>query len=102
MLRVLKKDKVVVLTGKNRGAVGEILELCTKTNQIKVKDVAVATRHMKPRKRGDVGGIMKSESFIDLSNVMPICGSCNKPTRVGAKLAGTQKLRICKRCGEVM
>ncbi|HLB93755.1 MAG TPA: 50S ribosomal protein L24 [Candidatus Babeliales bacterium] len=103
MMRVLKKDKVFVLTGKNRGATGEVVEICPKTNQIKVKDVAVAIRHMKPRKRGDVGGIVKSEAFIDLSNVMPICGSCNKPTRVGAKMTGdNQKARICRRCGEVM
>lgn len=103
MMRVLKKDKVFVLTGKNRGATGEVVEICPKANQIKVKDVAIATRHMKPRKRGDLGGIIKSEVFIDLSNVMPICGSCNKPTRVGAKmLDNNQKARICKRCGEVM
>lgn len=102
-MRVLKKDKVFVLTGKNRGATGEVLELCPKSNRIKVKDVAVMTSHVKPRRQGETGGIIKAEAFIDLSNVMPVCGTCNRPTRVGVKqVENGKKVRVCKRCAEVM
>src|SRR3990167_10121162 len=98
MMRILKKDKVFVLTGKDRGVTGEVLELRPKTNQIKVKDVAVVTRHVKPRRQGETGGIIKAEAFINLSNVMPICGACQKPTRVGSKLNDSgKKVRVCKR-----
>ena len=102
MKRVIKKDKVLVLIGKNRGAIGEVLEFLPKKNRIKVKDVAIVTRHVKARKAGEQSGIIKSESFINMSNVMPICKSCNKATRVGAKVIGEKKVRICIRCKEAM
>ena len=83
MKNILKKnDKVMVVTGKDKGKVGEILELCWKYDKIKVRNVNIVTRHQKPRKQGDVGGIMKKESFIHVSNVMPIDSMTGKPVRL--------------------
>lgn len=77
-----KKDQVQVITGKDKGKVGEILELCKKSGKIKVKGVNVMTVHIKPRRQGEIGGIQKREAFINASNVMPIDSMTGKPVRV--------------------
>nr|MBP7854741.1 50S ribosomal protein L24 [Candidatus Babeliales bacterium] len=83
MKNILKKnDKVQVITGKDNGKVGEILELCRKSGRIKVKGVNVATKHLKARKQGDVAGIQKREAFIHISNVMPVDALTGKPVRI--------------------
>ncbi len=102
MMRVKKNDKVAVITGKNKGKQGTIIEILPKEGKVKVKDVAIVTRHRKARKQGETSAIVKSESFIDISNIMPICGSCKKPTRVGSKIVNEKKALICKRCNEIM
>ena len=80
--KLKKNDKVQVITGKDNGKVGEILELCRKSGRIKVKGVNVATKHLKARKQGDVAGIQKREAFIHMSNVMPVDTLTGKPVRI--------------------
>ncbi len=80
--RLKKNDKVMVVTGKDKGKVGEILELCGKYGKVRVRGVNVVTRHVKARKQGDVGGIQKKEAFIHASNIMPIDSMTDKPVRV--------------------
>lgn len=80
--RLKKNDKVQVITGRDNGKVGEILELCSKSGRIKVKGVNVVTKHLKARKQGDVAGIQKRESFIHMSNVMPVDSLTGKPVRI--------------------
>jgi len=83
MKNILKKnDKVQVISGKDKGKVGEILELCKKSDRIKVEGVNVMTKHVKARKQGDVAGIQKREAFIHASNVMPVDAMTGKPVRV--------------------
>ncbi|MCX5924051.1 MAG: 50S ribosomal protein L24 [Candidatus Dependentiae bacterium] len=77
-----KNDKVQVITGKDKGKVGEILELCKKFGRIKVEGVNMVTKHVKARRQGDVAGIQKREAFINASNVMPVDVMTGKPVRV--------------------
>ncbi|HSW76729.1 MAG TPA: 50S ribosomal protein L24 [Candidatus Saccharimonadales bacterium] len=77
-----KNDKVQVISGKDKGKVGEILELCKKFGRIKVEGVNVVTKHVKARRQGDVAGIQKREDYIDASNVMPVDAMTGKPVRV--------------------
>ncbi|MBP7854827.1 50S ribosomal protein L24 [Candidatus Babeliales bacterium] len=77
-----KNDKVQVITGKDRGKVGEILELCHKTGKIKVKGINMMIKHVKARKQGDAAGIQKHEAFIHMSNVMPVDSLTSKPVRL--------------------
>ncbi|OGB84214.1 50S ribosomal protein L24 [candidate division TM6 bacterium RIFCSPHIGHO2_12_FULL_32_22] len=101
-MHVKKNDKVKILSGKDEGKVGDIIAILPKKGKVKVKDIAVVTKHTKPRKQGEKAGIVKAESYIDASKVLPICKSCNKPTRVGSKLLEDgKKSRSCKRCGEI-
>lgn len=101
-MRIKKNSTVVVISGKDKGKQGPVIEILLKKNKIKVKDVAIATRHVKARKQGEVSGIVKSEAFIDLSKVMPVCGSCKKATVPRMKLVDNKKMLACKRCNEII
>lgn len=79
--KLTKNEKVMVITGKDKGKVGEVLELCWKYDKVKVRGVNMVTQHIKPRKRGDVGGIHKREAFVHVSNVMPVDSMTGKPVR---------------------
>lgn len=99
--RVKKNDSVFVLSGKDKGKKSTVLAISPKDGKVLVKDVAVVTRHVKARKQGDVAGIRKEERFIDVTCVMPMCTSCNKPCRVGSKtLENGKRVRVCVRCKE--
>lgn len=102
-LNVKKGDTVVVLTGKDSGKKGKVLSVDTAAESVVVEGVNVATKHKKPKNQQDIGGIVKKEAPIHVSNVMVICPKCNKPTRTGhAKIADGDKqikVRVCKKCG---
>ncbi len=101
MLRIKKNDTVKVISGKHKGKEGQVIELSPKKEKIRVKGVAIVTRHLKPRQQGQPGTIKKEESFILLCKVMPVCPACKKPCRVGVKeLADGSRARVCKRCQE--
>lgn len=102
MMRVKKDDEVVVITGKDSGKRGKIIDILPKDGKIKVKDVSVLTKHFKAKKQGQVSSIKKEESYIDISNVMPICSACAKPSRMKSKfIEDGKKARICSHCQEV-
>ena len=96
---VRKDDKVVVLSGRDKGKEGKVLSAMPKDGKLIVEGVNVASRHMKPRKQGEEGGIIKVETPIYACKVMVVCPKCGKPTRVAHKLEGGKKIRACKKCG---
>ncbi|MGE0206604.1 MAG: 50S ribosomal protein L24 [Candidatus Babeliales bacterium] len=101
MERVKKTDTVTVVSGKDKGKSGKVIEILPKKGKVLVKGVALVTKHQKARKQGEVSAIKKQESFVDLSNVMPNCTSCKKPVRIGAKVIDSGKrIRVCKSCNE--
>lgn len=101
-MNVKSGDKVVVLSGKDKGTVGEVLTAMPKAGKVVVKGVNVCSCHTKPRRQGDEGGIIQKECPIYVSKVMLVCPKCDKPTRVGHKtveVAGKMKnVRVCKKC----
>lgn len=102
MARIRKNDTVMVLSGKDKGKKGTVIDVKRKKNKVLAKDIAIITRHVKPGRSGETGGIKKEESYIDQAKVMPVCTACKKPTRVATKLLETGKrARICVRCKEV-
>lgn len=101
LARVKKNDTVVVLSGKDKGKSGLVLAVYPKDDAALVKDVSVVTRHTKPTRQGQKGGIVKEERPVPLSKVMPVCSACKKPCRVQTKALETGKsVRICNRCKE--
>jgi large subunit ribosomal protein L24 len=102
MMRIKKNDTVIVINGKDKGKRGVVIDILPKKGKVKVKGVAIATRHVKARRRGDTSAIKKEECFIDLSKVMPICPKANKPTRMNVSTSeGGMKIRVSNISKEV-
>ena len=97
-MRVKKGDTVKVLSGKDKGKTGEVLEIIPKTNKIIVKGVNVRKRHIKPRKQGEEGGIISVECAIHSAKVNVVCPKCGKATKVGYVEEKGEKVRVCKKC----
>jgi large subunit ribosomal protein L24 len=103
-MKVKKDDKVVVLSGKDKGKEGKVMRVEPSENKVVVQGVSIAMKHQKPsqsgQNRGNSGGIIKMETPLYASKVMPICPKCGKPTRVGYKVnEDGSKSRACKHCG---
>ena len=98
-MSIRKDDTVIVLSGKDKGKKGKVLTVMPKDGKVIVEKVNVISRHQKPRKQGEEGGIIKREAPIYACKVMRVCPKCNKPTRIGHKVEGDKKVRICKKCG---
>lgn len=102
MARIKRDDTVMVISGRDKGKTGTIIEVLPKKKKALVKGIAMVTKHAKPRRQGETGGIKKKESFVWLSILMPICGACGKPCRINIKqLNEGKRVRICNRCKEV-
>lgn len=100
-LNVKKGDNVVVIAGKDAGKKGKVLASYPKKNRVVVEGVNIITKHRKPRSAQDKGGIVKHEGTIDVSNVMIICPTCGKATRVKHNVVDGKNVRVCK-CGAVL
>ena len=98
-MSIKKDDLVVVLSGKDKGKQGKVLSVLPKESKVIVEKVNIVSRHTKPRKQGEEGGILKKEAPIYACKVMTVCPKCNKATRVAHKVEGGKKVRVCKHCG---
>ena len=98
-LNVKKGDKVQVLSGKDKGAQGEVLRALPSEGKVIVEGVAIVKKHQKPTSLGQQGGIIEREAAIDASNVALVCPECGKATRVGHTVVDGKKFRVCKKCG---
>ncbi len=102
-LNIKKNDQVIVLSGKERGKKGKVLRTIPDKSRVIIEGVNLVTRHRKPRKQGDAGGLIQQEAAINACKVMRICPKCSQPTRTGYQiLANGSKTRICKKCGETI
>ena len=101
MLKLKKKDMVLVITGKDKGKKGEIKEIRPGDRKVTVMGINIVSKHKKTTK-DKPGGIHKVEAPMDISNVQLVCPKCGKPARVKVAVQGGEKLRACKKCGEVI
>lgn len=100
-VHVKSGDTVMVINGKSRGKTGKVLEVSPKEGKVIVEGINVVSKHVKPRKAGEAGGIIKAESALYASKVQLICPKCGKPTRIGHKITEDgKKFRLCKHCKE--
>ena len=98
-IHVKKGDEVMIISGKDKGKKGKVLEISPSEGKVIVEGRNMVTKHVKPRRQGQLGGIVKAEGAMYACKVMPICPKCDKPTRVGHKIDGDKKVRVCKHCG---
>lgn len=101
-LNVKKGDTVVVLSGKDKGKQGKIIQAIPKKAQVVVEEVNKVKRHTKPSLKAPQGGIIQKEMPLNVCKVQLVCPACNKPTRIGHKSVDGKNLRVCKKCGEVV
>lgn len=101
-LHVKKGDKVQVISGKDKGKQGVILEAYPSRQRVLVEGVNIVKKHSKPNQASPQGGILEHEAPIHVSNVMPLDPKTNEPTRVGYTVVDGKKVRIAKKSGEVL
>ncbi len=99
--KIKKGDKVVVLTGKDKGKTGNVVRVLPKEERLVVGGINMVQRHTKPTQGDPQGGIKNKEAPLHVSNVA-IVDSNGKPTRVGFRVGGDKKVRVAKSTGEVI
>lgn len=102
--KIRKDDKVVILTGKDKGKVGKVVKIHYKKDRVLVEGVNKVKRHTKANPYSQqAGGIVEKESPLHISNVALMCDSCAKSTRVGFKTTDDgKKVRVCRKCNEII
>ena len=99
-MNVRKGDMVKVLSGKDKGATGEVIRALPREQRVVVKGVALVKKSVRPSQNNPRGGIVTKEAPIYVSRVQLICPTCGKPTRVGHAVNDEgKKVRVCKKCG---
>ncbi|MCU7557049.1 50S ribosomal protein L24 [Macrococcus capreoli] len=101
-MHIKKGDKVIVITGKDKGKTGTVIEALPKKDRVVVEGVNIVKKHQKPTQMNPEGGIVEFEAAIHVSNVMLIDPKTNKPTRVGIKIEDGKKVRVAKKSGEII
>lgn len=101
-MKFKKKDRVIVIAGKDKGRIGEITAVIPKENRVVVSGINTVARHTKPSQTNPQGGIVRKEASIHASNVAHLDPKDNKPVRVGFKVVKDVKVRFAKRSGEVI
>ncbi len=98
-LHVKKGDNVMVVSGKDKGKTGKVLEVSRKEGKVIVEKINIATKHLKPRQQGAQGSIVKVEAPMYASKVMLVCPKCGKATRCAHALGEDgKKMRRCVKC----
>lgn len=102
-LHVKKDDKVIVVTGKDKGKQGRVIAAYPRENRVLVEGVNIVKRHSRPSQANPQGGIIEKEAPIHVSNVMHIDPKQGIPTRIGYKvLDNGKKVRVAKKSGEII
>ena len=101
-MHVKKGDKVMVISGKDKGKKGVILAAFPKQSRVLVEGVNIVKKHSKPSQMNPQGGIISQEAAIHVSNVMPIDPKTGTPTRIGYTTLDCNKVRVAKKSGQVL
>ena len=99
-LNVRTGDTVVVNSGDDKGKKGKVLEVSKSEGKVIVEGVNIVTKHVKPRRQGEEGGLIKTEGAFYASKVNVYCAKCDKGVRVSHKVVDGKKIRVCAKCGE--
>lgn len=106
-MKIKKGDKVKVLSGKDRGKSGKVLQVFPKDGRVSVEGLNILIKHLRPQKQGEKGQRIEFPGLINVSNLILICPKCGKNTRVSYKIikgedGKTKKFRVCKKCQETL
>ncbi len=99
--KIKKGDQVQIMAGKDSGKPGRVLKINRDSGRVVVEGLNMVKKAQKPKAQGEKGAIVEIEAPVDISNVQVLCKKCG-PTRVGMKIDGDSKVRICRKCGETL
>ena len=100
---IRRNDTVKVISGRDKGKEGRVLRVFPNDAKLLVEHVMMVKKHVRPNPQRNIkGGIAEQESPISISNVMLVCGSCQRPVRVGHEMRGDRHVRVCKSCGNTL
>ena len=97
-MKIKKGDTVLIISGKDKGRTAKILKSYPKDVMILVDGINLKNKHAKPKKQGEQGQMVKVPAPIHVSDVKFLCPKCGKASRIGYKVEGAKKFRICKKC----
>jgi len=97
-MEIKSNDIVLIIAGKDKGKSGKVNEVFPKSNRIIVEGLNIMKKHVKPKKEGEKGQRVEIPRSINVSNVKLVCPKCKQATRVGHRIIGKDKTRICKKC----
>lgn len=100
---IKKNDKVIVLSGKEKGKIGNVLKVDAEKGRIIVEKINIVKKHTRPGGSSAQGGIVEKEAPIHISKLMLVCNKCAERSRIGKRiLEDGSKVRVCKKCGELL
>lgn len=100
-MKIHKGDNVKVLSGKDRGKTGKILQVLTNDEKVIVENINLRKKNVRPKREGEKGQIVEFNAPMHISNVQLVCPKCGKPNRVGrTQIEAGKKWRVCRKCHE--
>ena len=99
-MKVKKNDKILVLSGKDKGKISKIIAVNPKDLTVIVENVNIVKKHLKPKRQGEKGRVIEIHKPLSISKIKLVCPKCNKATRVGYKYEEKNKFRVCKKCNQ--
>ena len=99
--KIRKDDTVQVIAGKDKGTRGTVIRIVPKKDAVIVSGVNIVKKAMRKKSQQDQGGIAEIEAPLNISNVAIVCKKCG-PTRIGYKIDGEKKVRVCRKCGDIL
>ena len=99
--KIRKDDTVQVIAGKDKGKTGNVVRVLPAKNAVIVSGINIVKKAMRKRSQQDQGGIAEIEAPLNISNVAIVCKKCG-PTKIGYKIDGDKKVRVCRKCGDVL
>ena len=101
-MKLKKGDTIKIISGNDKGKQGKVLAVFPSEERIVVEGVNIKKKHIRPRKQDQKGELVRIPAPFPLSRALLICPKCGQPTRVGFRVEGKKKVRVCKRCGAEM
>ena len=101
-MNIRRDDTVIVLSGDDKGVKGKVIAVSPKEGKVIVEKVNMIHKHVKPRRQGEEGGLIKTEGAFYASKVNVYCAKCDKGVRVAHKIVDGNKIRVCAKCGETL
>ena len=99
-VHVRRDDTVIVISGDDKGVKGKVIAVSPDEGKVIVQGANIVSKHQKPRRQGETGGILKVEGAMYASKVQLYCSKCDKGVRVKHNIVDGKKIRVCAKCGQ--